>query len=49
MLANYFASHPLTEARYAPLFPSASDRAAWAGVDPADRADLLELAESWRG
>ena len=48
MLASYFADHPLTEVRYAPLFPAVSDRAAWAGIDPADRADLLALADRWR-
>ena len=49
MLERYFARKPLTEVRYAPQFPPASDRDAWDDVDPADRADLLSLAENWRG
>lgn len=47
MLDRYFAVHPIGEVRYAPQFPLRADRAAWEGVAPADRADLLALAESW--
>ena len=49
MLARYFAAHPLTDVRYQPQFPPLSDRAAWENVDPADRDDLIALAEGWRG
>ena len=48
MLERYFAAHPLTDVRYAPQFPPLTDRAAWEAVAPADRDDLLDLAESWR-
>lgn len=47
MMLEYMASHPL-HVRYTPQFPPMTDRAAWEAVDPADRADLLELAETWR-
>lgn len=47
MLERYFAAHPLTDVRYMPQFPPAADRAAWEGIDPADRADLLALADKW--
>ena len=47
MFDTYFAAHPLGEVRYAPQFPPMGDRAAWEGVSPADRADLLSLAEAW--
>lgn len=48
MFDTYFAAHPLGEVRYAPQFPPMADRAAWEGVSPEDRADLLSLAEAWR-
>ena len=48
MMLTYLAEHPF-EVRYAPQFPLMADRAAWENVDAADRADLLTLAESWRG
>ena len=49
MLERYFVAHPIGEVRYVPQFPVMTDRAAWAAVDPADRDDLLALAEEWRG
>lgn len=48
MMMEYIAAHPLT-VRNVAQFPPMSDRAAWEGVDPADREDLLALAEKWRG
>ena len=48
MLERYFAAHPIGEVRYAPQFPVMTDRAAWEGVDPADKAELLAFAEHWR-
>lgn len=48
MLERYFAAHPLTDVRYVPQFPPITDRVAWDKVDPADRDDLLALAEAWR-
>ncbi len=47
MLTEYLASHPW-QVNYAPQFPNAADRAAWAAIDPADRADLIALGEKWR-
>ena len=47
MLERYFAAHPIGEVHYAPQFPLFADRAAWAGVAPADRAALLSYAEKW--
>ncbi len=49
MLERYFAAHPIGEVRYAPQFPPARDRSAWEKVDPADRENLLALADAWRG
>ena len=48
MLAEYFADHPLGEVRYRQQFPPVQNRAAWDALAPADRADLLSLAENWR-
>lgn len=48
MMMEYIAAHPL-EVQPVLQFPPMSDRAAWDGVDAADRADLLALAEEWRG
>ncbi|MBQ8557015.1 MAG: heparinase II/III family protein [Clostridia bacterium] len=47
MLTEYIQAHPL---QYHPSaqFPPSSHRAAWEGVDAADRADLLALANDWR-
>ena len=47
MLERYFAAHPIGEVHYAPQFPLFADRAAWAGVAPADRAALFSYAEKW--
>ena len=47
MLERYFAAHPIGEVHYTPQFPLFADRAAWAGVAPADRAALLSYAEKW--
>ncbi len=48
MLERYFAAHPITEVRYVPQFPAITERAAWDGVDAADRDDMLALAEFWK-
>ena len=48
MFDRYFAAHPLTVVHYAPQFPLAADRAAWDGVDAAERDALLQLAEDWK-
>ena len=48
MLGQYFSLHPIGGVRYAPQFPPMNDRAAWEGVSPADRDELLALAEAWR-
>ncbi len=47
MLSEYIAAHPL-HITPAPQFPPAANRAAWEAVSPADRADLLVLADTWR-
>lgn len=49
MLEEYFAAHPIQTVRYASLFPNAAERDRWQAVAAEDRADLLELAEKWRG
>ena len=49
MFEHYFAAHPLRDVRYTPQFPGSSDRTAWEGIAPADRENLIALAESWRG
>ena len=48
MLERYFAAHPIGEVRYVPQFPVFADRAAWAQIDPADKAELLAYADKWR-
>ena len=48
MMMEYLAAHPL-RVRHVRQFPPMADRMAWEAVDPADRADLLALAEKWRG
>ena len=48
MMTDYLAKHPFA-VRYVPQFPEMGDRQAWDGIAPADREDLLALAESWRG
>ena len=48
MLEAYFAAHPLGDVAYQPQFPPMTDRAAWSAIDPADREDLLALAQTWR-
>lgn len=51
MFGEYFDAHPLREALEQPplrLFPPMDDRAAWEGVTPEDRADLLALADRYR-
>ena len=51
MFGEYFDAHPLRETLEQPplrLFPPADDRAAWEGVTPEDRADLLALADRYR-
>ena len=48
MMMEYLAAHPL-RVRSVVQFPPIADRMAWEAVDPADRADLLALAEKWRG
>ena len=47
-MTDYLAKHPFA-VRYVPQFPGMGDRQAWDGIAPADREDLLALAESWRG
>ena len=47
MLEHYFAAHPLAEVRYAPQFPSMTDRAVWEAVASADREALVAYAEDW--
>ena len=52
MFGEYFDAHPLKADLAAPplrLFPPMDDRAAWEGVTPEDRADLLALADHYRG
>ena len=48
MMTDYLAKHPFA-VRYVPQFPGMGDRQAGDGIAPADREDLLALAESWRG
>ena len=51
MFGEYFDAHPLRETLEQPplrLFPPADDRAAWEGVTPEDRTDLLALADRYR-
>ena len=48
MMMAYLAEHPL-KIRCVPQFPPMTDRAAWEGLEPADRDDLLALADAWRG
>ena len=48
MMLEYLQKHPY-EVRYGAQFPVFADRAAWEQVAPADRDDLLALAETWRG
>ena len=46
MMMEYLAEHPL-HVQPVQQFPAMTDRAAWEGVDPEDRADLLALAAQW--
>ena len=48
MLKAYFAAHPITDVRYVPQFPPMTDRAAWEAIDPADKACLMDFADTWR-
>ena len=51
MFGEYFDAHPLEPLLIgAPvrLFPTFDDRAAWEGIAPADRADVLALADRYR-
>ena len=48
MLNAYFAAHPITDVRYVPQFPPMTDRAAWEAIDPADKACLMDFADTWR-